>query len=236
MDWQQLMNSYLLDIICYVIGVASGIVFLFLIYKLTLFINKKVNQKRSGEKEEQPAKVDPKDINQIINMSCDNFLQNYGHKRISIRLNAMKNISLTLVEDIAKAYYPTSNEPLYELSIKELIILMEDINQKLSKFVNEVFDSTGFKVAFQAYKFSYNAINFLKKNNQTIQEKNFRKLKISTIYQIAMPKDNSKAVSDDKTYFILNNYINIKIQDFLREVGEEARKAYNKDLVEVAHE
>lgn len=84
--------------------------------------------------------ITEEDIKNEIKKSQDKFLElkkTYG----VITLESLKDVSIELVGNIAKLYYPDSKQPIAELTIKELILLDKYLIEKIENLLNGI----GFK-------------------------------------------------------------------------------------------
>lgn len=227
MDIQKLLESNLFDLICFIFGIIIGFIFIFLIYILIMFINKKTNQKKKSKQNKDIYNIDPSDI---INNSVTKYHTNSDNKIISVKLKNTKDICFSLIEDIARNYYPKSNNPLGEISIKDSIELLKIIEDKISDLAKSILENKAIKTLYLGARTSYNVLNFFRKKEERISEKSLEDIKITTILQVL---DNNKVKQNDKEdapFFLINNYINKKAEQLIREIGELANKTYSKGL------
>ena len=122
-------------------GILCGVILFILIYFLyvMLYLNKKEINLHSNS-----DIVTEDDIKNEIKKSQDKFLElkkSYG----VITIDSLKDVTVELISNIAKLYYPDSKQPIAELTIKELILLDKYLIEKIDTLLNTAFSrvSTG---------------------------------------------------------------------------------------------
>ncbi|MBE6133003.1 MAG: hypothetical protein E7180_06450 [Erysipelotrichaceae bacterium] len=118
-------------------GILCGVILFILIYFLyvMLYLNKKEINLHSNS-----DIVTEDDIKKEIKKSQDKFLElkkSYG----VITIDSLKDVTVELISNIAKLYYPDSKQPIAELTIKELILLDKYLIEKIDTLLNGI----GFK-------------------------------------------------------------------------------------------
>ena len=232
MDINKLLESNLFDVICFVFGIIVGFILIFLIYILVMFINKKINQKRKENKKEETNFIDPSNI---IDNSIIKYHTKSDNQIISVKLKNIKDICFSLVKEIATNYYPNSKNPLGEISIKDSIELLKIIEDKISNLANSILENKAIKTLYLGTKTTYNVLNFFRKKEEKITEKNLEDVKIIKILQVLDNVKIKKSDNESTPFFIINNYINKKAEQLIREIGDLANLAYSGGNVDVVY-
>ena len=176
-----------------------------------------------------------------VGYSCNKFkelyLTEYANKLFTKRINGLKDISLPLIKDIASLYYPSSKEPILEVSFENLLNLTNRVVDKVENMVNDIISSSVFKIAWTSYVSVKNIKGFFtrlfKKEKEEYLTIDVKKVKISYIVeQLDNMKNKSKKndkteIKEEKKYFLLDNYINQKVFDLIDEIAEEAILVYS---------
>lgn len=115
-------------------GIITGFVLASAIYAVMIVVSIKKDKK---DKKNQIVEVDDEKINRLITMAKNEFKEDCSSLNINDKFVEVGHISLRLVEDIAKTYYPNSKHPLYELSIEELILLNSYITERIDSIFNK---------------------------------------------------------------------------------------------------
>ena len=76
-------------------------------------------------------------LNRNIESAENSFDSKYSKLSINEKLKAIGDISINMIEDIAKLYYPNSDDPMFEVSIEQLVYFLS----YMSKRINFVIDS-----------------------------------------------------------------------------------------------
>ena len=130
------MNIYLTDIaidlnlgsfITFGLGVFFGILIFTLVYFITSI---SVLNKKNESAVEELNTITEKDINLLIDKYIEAF-EDETKRRDSISMDYFKNSFLSMINEIAKEFYPNSKRPLAELSIDELITMNRYLLNKL---------------------------------------------------------------------------------------------------------
>lgn len=230
--------SSLFKILYFVGGIAIGILLVMIIYLLTTIIYKHRKNKSKIKVEKQIPETNP---NLIIERYQNIYTENYGKKNIKIRLASIKDISINLVKDIAKVYYPSSKEAMLEVSLENLILLSHDSISKIDNLINDIIADKRFKILWFGYRTTHNISNFFKKlfnkNYSDNVSVDIRDMKISYVLgEIDKIKENaSKKKSDvdpevEKSYFFIDKFINKKICELINEIGKEAILVYSGEF------
>lgn len=230
MDFKKLLESNLFDLICFIVGMIIGLILICIIYMIVVLINKKITKKRKIKNKEK------------IYLDQTNIINNYiikydtlaAKKNLSTKLETFKNISFQLVNDIAVKYYPQSPNPLGELSIEDLIKIIQTIEDEINEIITSILEHKACKTLYTLSRGSINIINFFKKKEDRISEKNLEDLKISRIIQIydqlALKNNEEDTKKESAPFFIINNLINKKIIGLIKDIGNLANKAYSRGL------
>lgn len=139
--YQTVINMYLFNfefsfnlstIIAFLIGIVSGIILLVLIYTLYVLITlnkKEVNITCSD------LNNDRIEVEEQIKKAQIKFLKIRKENK-DISLEIFKYLLVDLMNDVAKIYYPNSEHPLSELTIKELILLSQYLSEKVESILD----------------------------------------------------------------------------------------------------
>ncbi len=164
-DWSMLIGFF-----C---GVVTGFIILFLIYLLYVLINIKKGKKIIKSEKH----IETSEIIKRIELTKKAFKEKKtkGSKSISYTYD----LCAKLVVDTASDFFPNSKHPLFELSIDEMVLLIEYIRKR----IDEVLD--------------YKGISFL------------RKIKVSTLLNMADTKkilEENEIIKATKRYKLKSTY------------------------------
>lgn len=164
-DWSMLIGFF-----C---GVVTGFIILFLIYLLYVLINIKKDKKIIKSEKN----IETSEIIKRIDLTKKAFKEKKtkGSKSISYTYD----LCAKLVIDTASDFFPNSKHPLFELSIDEMVLLIEYIRKR----IDEVLD--------------YKGISFL------------RKIKVSTLLSMADTKkilEENEIIKATKRYKLKSTY------------------------------
>jgi hypothetical protein len=235
-DYQSLLETTLYKILIFVGGILIGILLVMLIYLIISLIHKNIKTKPSKKNIINDPISEPLNV---VNNYKNYYIENFEIKKISERLLAVKDISINLVKDIAALYYPASKDAYLEVSFENILDLTNRVVDKIEIMVNDIIDSSLFKIAWTSFASYKNITGFFKglfKNSkEEVLSLNVKKQKISFIFEIL---DNSKSkepkntTKETKKIFLIDDFINRKVLSLIDEIAEEAILLYsNKSIV-----
>lgn len=227
---------YFLYTLSFILGIVVGVTIA--LSSITRKIMSKVSTK-TNEDYENISDDKKQIINEKITNTYDHYLKMQQIKSKNSRLVFRKKIYpqiedpmdlKRLIVEIAKVFYPESNEPLLELSINEVFDLIKRITIRL----DDTFNAT--KLSFVRYlKLSsvymmlglFNKINSIKNNKfmkLVLRTINFSVFISNMINPIALLRDQTKRkVNKSFTSFLIENTCKI--------VGKETACIYSKNLL-----
>lgn len=231
LNFKELLSSTIYKVLIFIGGIIIGILLVLLIYLIVSLIHKSSKLKKNKNNIINLPVTEPKEI---VDKYKQIYLTNYSSKLFSIRLSGLKEIALPLIKDIAGTYYPSSKDPLLEVSFENLLKLTNRVVDKVENMVNEIINSSIFKIAWTSYAGAKNIVGFFKglfkKEKEDYLSINVKKLKISFIVeQLDNMKNKPKKeiLSDDKKYFILDDFINNKALSLIDQIALEATIVYS---------
>lgn len=231
LNFKELLSSTIYKVLIFIGGIIIGILLVLLIYLIISLIHKSSKLKKNRNNIINLPVTEPKEI---VDKYKQIYLTNYSSKLFSIRLSGLKEIALPLIKDIAGSYYPSSKDPLLEVSFENLLKLTNRVVDKVENMVNEIINSSIFKIAWTSYAGAKNIVGFFKglfkKEKEDYLSINVKKLKISFIVeQLDNMKNKPKKeiLSDDKKYFILDDFINNKALSLIDQIALEATIVYS---------
>ena len=231
LNFKELLSSTIYKVLIFIGGIIIGILLVLLIYLIISLIHKSSKLKKNRNNIINLPVTEPKEI---VDKYKQIYLTNYSSKLFSIRLSGLKEIALPLIKDIAGTYYPSSKDPLLEVSFENLLKLTNRVVDKVENMVNEIINSSIFKIAWTSYAGAKNIVGFFKglfkKEKEDYLSINVKKLKISFIVeQLDNMKNKPKKeiLSDDKKYFILDDFINNKALSLIDQIALEATIVYS---------
>lgn len=231
LNFKELLSSTIYKVLIFIGGIIIGILLVLLIYLIVSLIHKSSKLKKNKNNIINLPVTEPKEI---VDKYKQIYLTNYSSKLFSIRLSGLKEIALPLIKDIAGSYYPSSKDPLLEVSFENLLKLTNRVVDKVENMVNEIINSSIFKIAWTSYAGAKNIVGFFKglfkKEKEDYLSINVKKLKISFIVeQLDNMKNKPKKeiLSDDKKYFILDDFINNKALSLIDQIALEATIVYS---------
>jgi len=209
-------------------GIIIGFVICLMIYLVFVFISLK-----KGDKDIHGNKTEIEDakIARLVRSARNLFLEEYSNQTLGQKINAVRIISWNLINDIAKAYYPNSGYPIYELSLEELIIL----NHYITDRIDTIFKGAVLK-PLKKVKIAniLKLFDIKKKIDENVAVKTVHKLKVPEILQTALAVLNIfnpaywvRKLMINTTILAASNKICTTIIDV---VGEETDKVYSKSV------
>ena len=146
-------------------------------------------------------------------------------------MNLVKNISLRLINDIAKCYYPNSDYPIYELNVDELLILCHYITDR----INSIFKGPFMKHLKKLKLVQVVKMIDLKKKideNKLVKAANKAKVpkilsSVGAVLNVFNPVYWVKKVMINTTLLVATKKIALTIIDV---IGEETTKVYSKSV------
>ena len=232
-NFKELLTTTIYKVLIFIGGIIIGILLVLFIYLIVSLIHKRTKLKKNKNKN-NVINIPVAEPHDIVNKYKQLYLNDYSSKLFSIRLTGLKEISLPLVKDVAAAYYPSSKDPLLEVSFENLLDLTNRVVDKVENMVNEIVSSSIFKIAWTSYAGAKNIVGFFKglfkKEKEDYLSINVKKLKISFIVeQLDNMKNKPKKeiLSDEKKYFLLDDFINSKVLSLIDQIAFEAIIVYS---------
>lgn len=232
-NFKDLLMTTIYKVLIFIGGIIIGILLILLVYLIISLIHKRVRIKSNKNNSINIPVSLPEDV---VSKYKKLYLNDYANKIVSKRLNGLKDISLPLIKDIASLYYPSSKDPLLEVSFENLLDLTTRVVDKIENMVNEIINSSVFKIAWASYAGAKNIVGFFKglfkKEKDDYLSINVKKLKISFIVeQLDNMKNKPKKeiITDEKKYFLLDDFINNKVLLLIDQIAYEAILVYSND-------
>lgn len=222
------MENPIENLLPFLIGIVFGFVLCLLIYLLIVVSSLK---KTKNSALDIVLNVDDEIIKNQIENARNKYIEESLYKNTSQKTICLKDACWDLMNDIAAVYYPEAKYPLYELSINELIMLVNYISERVDslfkgfvlKKVKNLKVSTIIKMLDMKKKFDENAI--VKAANKHEVSKKIKVIK--TILNSLNPIYWVKKIMIDGTFNIVVNKIALTIIDV---VGEETSNIYSKSI------
>lgn len=231
LNFNELLTTTIYKVLIFIGGIIIGILLVLLLFLIVTLVHKHSKIKKNKNKVTNIPVSEPNDI---VDKYKQLYITDYSSKLFSIRLNGVKEISLPLVKDIAATFYPASKDPLLEVSFENLLDLTNRVVDKVENMVNEIVSSSIFKIAWTSYAGAKNIVGFFKglfkKEKEDYLSINVKKLKISFIVeQLDNMKNKPKKeiLSDEKKYFLLDDFINNKILALIDQIAYESIIVYS---------
>lgn len=212
-------------------GIIIGFVMCAFIYLVVILTSLK-----KGEEFVYKAKyeISDEDIKRVIRSAKNQFIEECSNLNTNDKFKEIKEISWTLINDIAKMYYPKSEYPIYELSIDELMLL----NHYITNRVDDLFKGKILR-GFKKIKISQilRLIDLKKKLDESKAMKAAKKMKVPGIFKTTMSVLNVF----NPAYWVKKLMINTTVQmgtnkiatTIIDIVGEETAKVYSKSVFNV---
>jgi len=177
------------------------------------------------------VEIDDEEIKRVIRNAKNQYAEESANKKVTEKVNDIKDISWQLMNDIAKKFYPNSDYPIYELSIDEIMIL----NHYITNRVDQIFKGRVLK-NFKKVKISQilKLIDIKKRFDDNKVVKAANKAKVPGIFKAIMSVLNVfnpgywvRKLMVNTTLSIGTNKIASLVIDI---VGEETTKIYSKNV------
>lgn len=227
-----MFNSFMEDplekLMPFFIGIIFGFVLCLLIYLLIVISSLK---KTKNSALDIVLNIDDEIIKNQIENARNKYIEESLYKNTSQKTICLRDACWDLMNDIAAVYYPEAKYPLYELSIEELIMLVNYISERvdslfkgfLLKKIKKIKVSTIIKMLDIKKKIDDNAV--VKAANKYEVPKKVKVL--TTILNSLNPIYWVKKIMIDGTFNIVVNKIALTIIDV---VGEETSNIYSKNI------
>ena len=212
-------------IISFLIGVIIGFILLLLIYALLVVSSMRSKDFIVKSENDDLTVSDVKDM--VI--TAHNHYKDKNKRGKNSRINHCVNLSKTLAIDISSKFYPESKNPLLELSVNELTMLMTYITER----VDELLNRRAIRILRKMKLITIVDItNKTKEIEQSEAFKNAVKVgkfasKVRNIISIINPVNLTRRL-------IVNNIFNLIIDKIciviISIVGEETYKIYSKKV------
>lgn len=222
-----LLINNLIIIALFVCGIFVGTGIFWVVYLIAT--------KRKPKLEKENSEVTDLEIfDEIIIPAQTAFVQAYAVAKIPEKFDGLKKATVNMVQEISKKYYPRSDYPVFEVSPDQLLKLVDKISDKmcrtLEKFLDENFV---FRNAFKAGIYIHN------KNKKDNMSYEWKELKLNTIKDIIEGMQKQEPQKEQKHFFekvgatvlslsskLINNFINAKINELIKEIGQEINSVY----------
>ncbi len=109
-------------------GILIGILFCLMTYLVFITIRFKKDKSLSYIKD---VDINNEDLKRSVTNAKNQFIEECSYLKSSEKIVKLKDISLSLVDDIALFYYPNSKHPKYELTISEALMLTHYIADRI---------------------------------------------------------------------------------------------------------
>ncbi len=119
------------EAISFFIGITFGVLLFTGIY--TLLVLRGIRSEKKGLKT-ATQDIDAQYLEEMVKTAQSTFKESY-HKRDFAK--ELTHVTMDMVDEIARYYYPASNHPLLELSIDEMLLLTDYIQRRLDGILNQ---------------------------------------------------------------------------------------------------
>lgn len=235
----ELVNTTLQKILIFIGGIVIGILLILLVYLIISIIHK-ISKKNTNKSNK--INIPTSDPSEIILKYKTIYLNNYANKAFTKRISFIKDSATLLIKDIASIYYPSSKDPMLEVSFDNLINLTNRVLDKIENMVSEIIDSSLFKFFWTSFAGASNIVGFIKgifnKEKDEYLTLNIRKLKISYIIDKldnikSKPKKDKPNTNEEKKYFLLDEFINNKVLALIDEIAAESIVVYSNSYNQI---
>ena len=148
------------NLLFFLIGLGIGIVLFFLLFIIVLIIarpKQKIKEKILMQKMEIQDKY--KDI---INESIELYKQAYEDCSIKEKVERLGKIILKMMEKIASLYYPNSADPIFEISLDQLIEFINYMAYRLNFIVDSLLqEKLKLVEIFTPFSIKYKKLSFI---------------------------------------------------------------------------
>ena len=227
-----MFNSFLENplekLLPFLIGIIFGFVLCLLIYLLIVVSSLK---KTKNSALDIVLNVEDEIIERQIENARNKYIEESLYKSTAQKTVCLKDACWDLMNDIAAVYYPDAKYPLYELSIDELIMLVNYISERVDslfkgvvlKKIKKLKVSTILKMLDMKKKIDENAVIKAANKHEVPKKIKF----VTAILQSLNPIYWVKKIMIDGTFNIVINKIALTIIDV---VGEETSNIYSKSV------
>ena len=212
------------NIIFFLIGIVLGIIFFFLLSLIIVFIYK-ISSKRK-QKVIQPLEINI-EYKAVVQANKDVYINVYKDASINEKFAGIGKIMLNMMESISSIYYPNSKDPMFELSIDQLVDFLSYFTDKLNKFIDNLLENrlslvtkfTKFSIKDKKISFVFELIDKSK------EEKPEKSGLISKI------KGGVNNVVKKLAFKVGGNIIDKEFLDIIDSLGEDINNLYSKQPI-----
>ncbi len=214
------------NLIYFAIGAAIGI-FLFFIILLIIYLLAKPKQKIK-EKIIQKNIVIHEEYKNVILANIDIYKNVYQQAEIKNKIEGLGKIILNMMESISSLYYPESSDPMFEISLEQLVDFLSYSVSRINFIIDKLLQErlqivdvlTNHSLKDKKISFVFEMID--KKKNVELEEKPkkiglFGKIKSKFIHA-------GKKVATK----IGGNIMNVEFEEIIQTFGEDINKLYSK--------
>lgn len=233
-----LINN-LIIVALFLLGILAGIIIMRIIYKIA---TKKEHKVIDAKVEVDEAKI----YDEIILTALADYDKEYATKELNDKFEGYKNAFVFMLNNISKTYYPESDYPIFEVSLDELLILIDKVADSLCRNLEKFLDDNFLvRNVFKAGIFIHN------KGKKEVVSYNWREIRLSTIKALIESITNKPVEKEKKNFFdkvgssvkalpakLLNSFVSVKLRELIVETGMEINKVYagkkSVDYIDVA--
>ena len=221
------------SVVILITGILIGFIISMCLYLVLFLINIKKEEVKQIDKS---SFVGQEELEKKIDEIKEDFVKNSEGLSMKEKSTMLGSAIMDVTNCVASAYYPESKYPLYELSIEELIKLLEYLSER----IDQVF-SRGILKPFRKLTISqiFRVLDAKKKieENKIIKTANKAKPNkiisfVSTVINYANPFYWIKKVAINTTVNLTLNKIFLLVIDI---VSDETNKAYSKSIFNEEH-
>ena len=221
-------------IVALLVGIIFGILLCVVIYVITSLsaIDKSAKKNRFNKNKIDAKDIDKEEIEKHILASIDEYNEASVDMTLKMKYDLMKELSVNLVNDIAKLYNPDSNHPMFELSFEELI----QLNLYITKRIDDYVSTNIFLKRLKRFKVA-SVLNVVDKYNKAADSKIVKAAKKVNLGGIVGVIRNALGVLNPSyyanklgTHLVIEKGFNKIARTILNIIGEESAKIYSKNV------
>lgn len=208
------------NIIFFIIGIMIGILLFIIVFLIFTIIYKIKN--KYYKKNIKPLAINEK-YKDIINFNKNFYIKTYKNSFVKEKLSGIGKIMISMMESISSLYYPNSKDPIFELSIEQLIDFLSYFSVRLEDFIDSLLDNRLYLVnVMSKYSIKDKKISFVIELINKSKEKEKKENIIDKI------KNKLGKVGKKVVFKYSENIINKEFLDIIDSLGEDINNLYSK--------
>ncbi len=215
------------NLIFFAIGLGIGIILFLLIILIIALLSRP--KKKIKQKIIEKNIVIKDEYKGVVQSNKDVFIHVYKSLPIKEKMTGMGKIILDMMNSIAALYFPTSKDPMFEISLERLVDFLSYATARINFIIDNLLEERfHFVNALTNYSLKDKKISFIfemiekNKKPENLEEKKVQKTNLFTKMKGKIFKASKKMASK-----IGGNIINNEFEEIIDAIGEDINRLYS---------